>query len=279
MSEVNNTNIEKKDKLLTKKDIKKTYLRWWWTCEISNSFERMQAVAVCASFAPVLEKLYKKKEDLSDALKRHLKFFNTQGIWGGMIHGTVLAMEEERAMGENIPDEVIVGIKTGLMGPLAGIGDTLDWGTFQTIFLALGISFASEGSAIGALLPIIFSILTFMEGYYFFNLGYSLGKDSIKKILSGGIVNKIIDGASILGMIMLGALSATVVKLSTPLEFDIGGKTISIQQTLDQIAPGLLPLGAVFLVYWAMKYKKISINKILWILIAVSLLGALIGIF
>ena len=86
-----------KTRVLTKKDVTKTYLRWWWTAELSNSFERMQALAVCASFTPALEKLYKKKEDLVDALKRHLQFFNTQAIWGGLIHGTVLAMEEEKA--------------------------------------------------------------------------------------------------------------------------------------------------------------------------------------
>lgn len=278
MEELKNKEV-KKERLLSKKDVTKTYLRWWWTAEISNSFERMQAVAVCASFAPVLQKLYKKKEDLSKALKRHLQFFNTQGIWGGMIHGTVLAMEEEKAMGEEVPDEVIGGIKTGLMGPLAGIGDTLDWGTFQTIFLALGISFASEGSAIGAFLPIIFCALVFIEGYYLFHLGYRLGRESIRKILSGGVVNKIIDGASILGMFMMGSLSATVVKLSTPLSFDIGGKAVVVQETLDTIAPGLLPLAAVFFVYWGMKYKKWTVTKLLIMLVIAALVGALIGIF
>ncbi|MCJ0406506.1 PTS system mannose/fructose/sorbose family transporter subunit IID [Clostridioides difficile] len=268
-----------KTRVLTKKDVTKTYLRWWWTAELSNSFERMQALAVCASFTPALEKLYKRKEDLVDALKRHLQFFNTQAIWGGLIHGTVLAMEEEKATEGKIPGEVISGVKNGLMGPLAGIGDTLDFGTFQTIFLALGASFGAEGSVIGTFFPIMFSILLFCEGYYLFHLGYSLGRDSIKKILSGGIVNKIIDGASILGMFMMGALSATTVKLSTPLSFDIGGKAIVVQDTLNMIAPGLLPLGVVFFVYWGMKYKKWTITKLLVILVVLALVGSFIGIF
>lgn len=278
MSNINNSG-EAKEKLLTKSDVTKTYLRWWWTAEISNSFERMQAVAVCASFAPVLTKIYKKKEDLKAALKRHLVFFNTQGIWGSMIHGTVLAMEEEKAMGKDIPEEMIGGIKTGLMGPLAGIGDTLDWGTFQTIFVALGISFATTGSAFGAFFPVLFSCLVFIEGYYFFHLGYSVGRESIRKMLSGGLVNKIINGASILGMFMMGALSATVVKLSTTTAFTISGKKVGIQETLDKIAPGILPLAAVFFVYWGMKYKKWSITKLLLILVAVAIVGALMGIF
>lgn len=279
MSKLENKDTENKKRVLTKKDVTKTYLRWWWTAELSNSFERMQALAVCASFSPVLEKLYKDKEKLKEALKRHLQFFNTQAVWGGLIHGTVLAMEEQKATEDNIPAEVISGIKNGLMGPLAGIGDTLDFGTFQTIFLALGASFAAEGNAIGALFPVLFSILLFVEGYYLFHLGYSVGRDSIKKILSGGIVNKIIDGASILGMFMMGALSATIVKLSTPISFNAGGKEIVLQKTLDMIAPGLLPLGAVFFIYWGMKYKKWTITRLLIILIVASLIGALLGIF
>lgn len=271
--------MEKKNKILTKKDVTRTYLRWWWTAELSNSFERMQALAVCASFAPALEKLYKNKEDFKDALKRHLQFFNTQAVWGGLIHGTVLAMEEEKATEGKVPGEVISGIKNGLMGPLAGIGDTLDFGTFQTIFLALGASFAAQGSAIGAFFPIMFTILLFVEGYYLFHLGYSVGRESIKKILSGGIVNKIIDGASILGMFMMGALSSSIVKLSTPLAFNAGGKKIAVQDTINMIAPGLLPLGAVFFIYWGMKYKKWTITKLLIILVIASLVGAFLGIF
>lgn len=276
---IENKQEDKKVRILTKKDVTKTYLRWWWTAELSNSFERMQALAVCTSFSPALEKLYKDKEELREALKRHLQFFNTQAIWGGVIHGTVLAMEEEKAVEGKIPGEVISGIKNGLMGPLAGIGDTLDFGTFQTIFLALGASFAAQGNIFGAFFPILFSILLFTEGYYLFHLGYSLGKDSVKKILSGGIVNKVIDGASILGMFMMGALSGSIVKLSTPLAFNVGGKPIVVQDTLNLIAPGLLPLAAVFFVYWGMKYKKWTITKLLVILIVVALVGALVGIF
>ena len=204
---------KKQEKILNKKDITKAYIRWWWTAEISNSFERMQAVAVCATMGPILQKLYKNKEDLVAALKRHLIFFNSQAIWGGLIHGTAIAMEEEKAMGQEIPDEVITGIKTGLMGPLAGIGDTLDWGTMQTLFTAIAISFGATGSIVAPIFPCILGIWLFVEGLYLFRFGYSLGRESIRHILSGGIVKKLIDGASILGLFMMGSLSAMVVKL------------------------------------------------------------------
>lgn len=270
---------KKQGKILNKKDITKAYIRWWWTAEISNSFERMQAVAVCATMGPILQKLYKNKEDLVLALKRHLIFFNSQAIWGGLIHGTAIAMEEERAMGQEIPDEVITGIKTGLMGPLAGIGDTLDWGTMQTLFTAIAISFGATGSIVGPVFPCILGIWLFVEGLYLFRFGYSLGRESIKHILSGGIVKKLIDGASILGLFMMGSLSATVVKLNTTIKFDISGKDFIVQDVLDKIAPGLLPLGAIFLVYWMMKYKKMSITKVLCILVVLSIVGAVVRIF
>lgn len=270
---------KKQEKILNKKDITKAYIRWWWTAEISNSFERMQAVAVCATMGPILQKLYKNKEDLVAALKRHLIFFNSQAIWGGLIHGTAIAMEEEKAMGQEIPDEVITGIKTGLMGPLAGIGDTLDWGTMQTLFTAIAISFGATGSIVAPIFPCILGIWLFVEGLYLFRFGYSLGRESIRHILSGGIVKKLIDGASILGLFMMGSLSAMVVKLNTTIKFDVSGKDFIVQDVLDKIAPGLLPLGAIFLVYWMIKYKKMSITKVLCILVVLSIVGAVIKVF
>lgn len=270
---------KEQERLLSEKDVNGVFLRWIWTAELSNSFERMQALAVASSFAPVLRKLYPNDEDLEAAIKRHLGFFNTQANWGCLIHGTVLAMEEQKAMGSDIPDEMITGIKTGLMGPLAGIGDTLDFGTIQTILFALGASFATTGNVVGVVFPIAFAAITFCEARFLFGLGYKLGKESIQKILSGGIINKIIDCASIVGMFMMGALSASIVKVSTPLAWTFGDKTVQLQTTLDAIAPGLLPLAAVFFVFWGIKFKKWTITRCLIILICASIIGAFLGVF
>lgn len=277
--DLDSTEAKEEKHLLTDKDVNGVFLRWIWTAELSNSFERMQALAVGASFAPVLRKLYTSDEELAEAMKRHLGFFNTQANWGCLIHGTVLAMEEQNAMGAQIPSEMITGIKTGLMGPLAGIGDTLDFGTIQTILFALGASFATQGNAIGVVFPILFAVLTFCEARFLFGLGYKLGKESIQKILSGGIINKIIDCASVVGMFMMGALSASIVKVATPLAWTFGEKTVELQSTLDAIAPGILPLATVFFVFWGIKSQKWTITKCLLILIAASIVGAFLGIF
>ncbi|WP_018659784.1 PTS system mannose/fructose/sorbose family transporter subunit IID [Allofustis seminis] len=271
---------DNKKTLLTKKDVTNTYIRWWWTAEVSNSFERMQALAYGASIAPIIDKLYKDNEDERiKGLKRHLAFFNTQAIWGALIMGTTVAMEEQRAAGEKIPEEMITSIKTGLMGPLAGVGDSLDFGTVMTIFDSLAASFATAGNFLGAALIVLFNALHFMLGYFFMHLGYREGKKSIVEVLESGRINTIIQTAGMLGMFMMGALSANMVRLSTPLEFDFAGSVINVQSTLDSIVPGLLPLGAVLSVYWAMKYKKISLSKLMIILTVIALVGSFFKVF
>jgi len=273
-------NLKENKSLLSKKDISRSYLRWYIACEVSNSFERMQSVAFCYSMIPILEKLYKKKEDLSEALVRHLNFFNTQGIWGTIIHGITISMEEQKAKGEDIPDAAITGIKTGLMGPFAGIGDTIDWGTWKPLIFSLAVSFGATGSILGAFIPFLFAIITFFEGRYFWNLGYSLGRDSVKSILQSGWIQELITGASILGLFMMGALSANFVKLEIPLVIQMSeGNELAIQGVLDSIAPGILPLTAVFAIYWYLKNKGQNYTKIILFILLISILGAFIGLF
>ncbi|MDF7639795.1 PTS system mannose/fructose/sorbose family transporter subunit IID [Lactobacillus sp. ESL0791] len=266
-------------KILTKKDIHRVYLRWWMGCELSLNFERYQGLGFCNAFAPCLKKLYGHGEKLKQALKRHLQFFNTQAIWGALIPGAVLAMEEAKASGEDIPEETITSFKTGLMGPMAGIGDALEGGTFMAIINSLGASFAIKGNILGPLLIIAYNIFDGFVGNFLFNMGYKMGKQSVSKVLQSGMINKLIQGGAIVGMFMMGALSSSFVKLTTKLSFNVNGQKVAIQSTLDQIAPGLLSLALVFLIFWAMKYKKMSVTKILLILIVFCLVGAFIGLF
>ncbi|MCC3356828.1 PTS system mannose/fructose/sorbose family transporter subunit IID [Bacillus sp. REN16] len=266
---------------LTKFDLLKSYVLWYIVCEVSNSFERMQSLAFCASMSPALKKLYKTEEGLSEALTRHLVFFNSQGIWGSIIHGITLAMEEQKANKKDVPDNAITGVKTGLMGPFAGIGDTIDWGTLKPIIFALAASFAALGSPIGAFIPFLFAIITFFEGYFLFNLGYSVGRESVTSILQSGWIKELITGASILGLFMMGALSAKFVSLEIPIAFNLSGgeEQLAIQDLLNSIAPGLLPLALTFAIYWYLIKKGFKITHVLIIIIVMSLIGSLIGLF
>lgn len=268
------------ERLLTKKDIRRSWIMWLGTCELSNSFERLQSLSFAATMTPILKKLYKDDDELSNALKRHLTFFNTEGIWGSLINGIVIAMEEERAKGEDISDEMITGLKTGFMGPLAGIGDTVDWGTIRPIVIGLFLPLASAGSWIAGLGPfVVVSLITSTISYYLFNLGYKVGRKSILQVLKDGRINQFILASSILGMFMMGILSSQYVKLSLKPELVVNGEVTQVQSYVDQVLPGLLPFAAVFLLYYLIKKKNVKYTTILLGVLVFSLVGALVGLF
>ena len=239
--------IQEQEQKLTKKDLRGVYNTWYFSTELSNSYERLQALAFCNAISKPLRKLYKDDDKYEEALKRHLQFYNSEGTFGSMIHGITLSMEEQKSNGADIPAEVITGIKTGLMGPIAGIGDTIIWGTLKPIILALGCTFAMQGQALGAFIPYLFPIFGYLIGWYCLTFGYKVGKDSIMKIMQSGLVNDIITGSSILGLFMMGALSSSYVKVKTVLQFTMeNAEPIVLQNILDQILPGILPLAAIF---------------------------------
>jgi mannose/fructose/N-acetylgalactosamine-specific phosphotransferase system component IID len=227
--------MEQKEKLLTKKDIRRSWMYWLGTCELSNSFERLQTLAFAACLAPIFKKLYKDDEELKLALKRHLTFFNTEGIWGSLIHGIVI----------------------GLFLPLA-----------------------SAGSWIAGLGPfVIVSLITSSISYYLWHLGYRVGRKSILQVLKDGRINQFITASSVLGMFMMGILSSQYVKISLKPEIVVNNETTTIQSYVDQILPGLLPVTAVFIMYYLIRYRKVKYTNILLGVLAISLLGALIELF
>ena len=136
---------EQTKKSLTKGDIRSTYWRSTFLLGSFN-FERMQAMGFCVSMIPAIKRLYSKKEDQAAALKRHLEFFNTHPRVASTIIGVTAAMEQERANGNDIDDSAISGVKVGLMGPLAGVGDPIFWGTFRPVQAALGAGLAITGT-------------------------------------------------------------------------------------------------------------------------------------
>jgi len=268
-------------KKLTKKDITKSMWIFYAGAELSNSYERLQSLVFCASMTPILKKLYSTDEELSAALKRHLIFFNTEGIFGAIIQGIAISMEEQKAGGENVTDEAITGIKTGLMGPLAGMGDAIIWAALMPILISIFLPFASRGSAMGGIMPLIlYPLITIIISYGLIHNGYSLGKRSVVSLLHGGKMKSIIFTANVIGLTMMGALSASYVSLSTPLTFSFSsGTSIVVQEILDTVAPGLLPLAAVFIIHFYLKKKGPYYNRILLSVVIISIIAALSGIF
>lgn len=190
---------------LTKQD----RIKVWWRHQFlqgSWNYERMQNGGWCYSIIPAIKKLYSSKDDQISALKRHLEFYNTHPYVSSPVMGVTLALEEDRANGAPIDDAAIQGVKVGMMGPLAGVGDPVFWYTVRPLLGALGASLAMGGSIAG---PIIFfvawNIIRMVFEWYTQEFGYKLGT-SITNDLSGGLLGKITEGASILGMFVIGSL-------------------------------------------------------------------------
>lgn len=265
---------------LTKGDITKAWFIYWLGAEVSSSYERLQSLIFCASMTPIIKKLYPEKEERAEALKRHLNFFNTEQTFGAVIQGVAIAMEEQKTRGEPISDASITGIKTGLMGPLAGIGDSVIWAAVMPLLIAIFIPFAAKGSAFGGILPLVlYTGITLAVSYGLVHKGYTLGRDSIITLLQGGRIKELIFGANVLGLIMMGALSASYVKITSPLKISaLEGSEIVVQQILDSIAPGLLPLAAVFSIYFYLTKKGPRYTTILLSVVVISVVCSLLGV-
>ena len=270
---------------ITSKDVTKTYLRWHFANEIPHSFERYISPSLLYAMMPVLKKLYKDKDDLKAAYKRQLLFFNTQLTWGGgVITGLMSSMEKERARqeyaGEEITmtDDLMYNTKAGLMGALAGIGDAIDSGTIQYIFIAIAVPWAQEGNPLGALFPFVcFAIYQLLVGLFFARRGYALGRNATGLIRSSGVQDAI-NLLSILGVFMMGILAGNYVKVSSSLKFAVSGKEFVLQELLDKIVPGVLPLAVVLGVYYYYVKKGLKVTQALLWLTAILAVLAAVGI-
>lgn len=270
---------------ITNKDILKTWFRFWWANEVPHTFDRMIAPAFCFGLIPVLKKLYKNKVFLAEALQRHLQFFNTQAVWGGgIISGITVSLEEERAKALNAGEEaldatMIQNTKIGLMGPLAGVGDSIDSGTVQYICISLFLGLCQEGNPLGAVMPFVcFATATFIYGYLFTRMGYTMGRRAALEVMKGGRIKSIIDALGVLGLFMMGAMAASYVKLSTPIQADLSGKPFVLQETLDGIIPGILPLIAVMALFFFFQKKGMKVTQAMLGFTVILIVLAVIGI-
>lgn len=277
--------VNLKPEVVTKKDVAVAWLRFYFANEIPHSFDRYISGALMWALMPILKKLYKDKAELAAAYQRHLLFFNTQLAWGGgTITGIMASLESARAdelyEGKqiSITDDLIYNTKSGLMGALAGIGDAIDSGTVQYIFIAIALPWAQAGSPIGAIFPFVFfASYQLLVGYYFSQLGFRLGRSAASEVM-GSKMKGIIDGLSILGLFMMGILAASYVKVSSSLAFNLSGREFVIQDILNTVMPGILPLIVVGGVYFYFVKKGLKVTNALLGLTAILGVLAAVGI-
>lgn len=266
---------------ITEKDVRNSWIQYYLFAETGISWERLQALGFTNSLIPIFKKLYPKKEEMAAALERHLLFYNTEAVFGSVINGIVIALEEQRANGAPIEEDTITAVKSGLMGPMAGIGDSLDWATFKPIIFSLAASLSATGSPIGCFVLLLLPIIQMIIGCKLSVTGYKEGRKSVTNLLSSGKINDLLISASTLGLFMMGALSSTYVKLSTPLEFHFGAgdnALFVLQSIFDGIIPGLLPLLAVLGIYWWLTHKNQNMIQIVILILVISIGGAFIGL-
>ncbi|MDO4431678.1 MAG: PTS system mannose/fructose/sorbose family transporter subunit IID [Aerococcaceae bacterium] len=278
---VKNTTVEE----ITQKDITKTYLRWHFANEIPHAFDRYIAPSLLYAMMPVLKKLYKDEEKRKEAYKRQLLFFNTQLSWGGgVITGLMSSMESARAQQEatkeeiTMTDDLMYNTKAGLMGALAGIGDAIDSGTVQYIFIAMAVPWAQQGSALGALFPFIcFALYQVSIGLFFSRQSFKMGREATS-LMADSSIKKVIEFLSVLGLFMMGILAGSYIKLSSSLKFTLSGKEFVIQQLLDKIVPGILPLAAVWGIYWFYRKRGLNVMRAMLWLTGILVVLATVGI-
>jgi fructoselysine and glucoselysine-specific PTS system IID component len=271
----NNTASEQK---LSKGVIRTLFFRSL-TLEANFNFETWQNTGFAFSIIPVLKQLYHTKEAMASALKRHLQLFNTSPYGSTLIIGITAAMEEQNTLDPDFDEESISSVKLGLMGPLAGVFDSLFWGTFKVIAAGVGTSLAIKGNILGPILfLLIFNVPHLLLRYNLTFIGYNTGTKFLQNLSKSNVMDKLTQGAAILGLMVVGAMPATLMSIKTPLS--IGGATsaVGVQGILDQVVPAMIPLGLTFMVYYFVK-KNVKTTYLLLGLLILGFAGSIIHLF
>lgn len=266
---------------LSKKDVLAAFWKWTFFSHSNYNYERLQASGILQSMSHIPAKLYPDNpEEQRKFMQRHMSFYNTEPHFGGIINGMVLAMEEEKANGADIDDDAINSIKTGLMGPMAGIGDTLWQGTLQPIALAVGISIASGGNVMGAVVfALIMAAVMLPIAYFMYMKGYSTGKSGVESILGGGKMKQLIQAASIMGATVLGSLTANYVSATSNMTIKVGASELALQaDILDKLLVGGIPLGITLLTLYLLKNKQMKSTTVMLVLVIIGLVFGATGI-
>lgn len=267
---------------LERADLLKTFWRYIFTSQLGWNYERMQSVGYCYSMLPILQKAHPDPEEFKEAFITNLNFFNTNPVVGmPFIMGAHAALEESGASLETTE-----GLKVGLMGPLAGVGDTLVWALYNSIIFSIGAGMALQGSILGPILVVLLVFFPYMAvRYWQFFWAYSQGEKLISTFGSGAIA-KITEAATIVGLIVVGGFAPSIMNVKTPWVIQtvatVSGTAattkVVVQQQLDAIVPFLLPVLTVGLAYWLLKKHWTPVQVIGLLFVIGFVLGAIGGL-
>lgn len=271
--------VENETGILTNKELKQTFLRSFFSMTSIN-YERYCSLGFCYAMIPALKKLYTDPEELKSALLRQNEFFNCHPYTGNAVLGVTLALEEQRAMGKPITAEAISSAKAALMGPLSGIGDSIFKATFMTIFAAIGAGLALDGNAFGPILFIVPNVLlNVLSRWYFIKYGHKLGTNIVSKMKQSSLLDSFVEGSTIVGMMVVGAMINGFVKLNVAYAWTFGEKEIVVQSLIDSLVPSLLPLLLVLGFYYILNKNKKGMYVCVILSFVLGIVGKAIGLF
>lgn len=265
---------------LNKDDVKMCRQLFWRSLPLSSAIEmeKFQALGYVRAMIPVINRYYHTEEERIEGYKRHWEFFNTTPTVAGFITGLSAAMEKQGAEDPTMDKTSINAVKASLMGPLAGIGDSIFWGSWRVIATGIGLSFAMQGNVLGPILfLILFNIPAHVCRYYGPFIGFGLGSKFLNQISSSGLMQMLTKFATIIGLMTVGAMSSSMVSLNIAYVFNSNGVEMSVQSLIDSIMPSALPLALVFICFYFMKKNVKPITVIIWIILF-GIFGRLIGL-
>ena len=289
-------------KKVSKKSLNSSFWRWFYGNLTCFSHEHMQTFGYMWSMLPIIQELYETKDEQAEKLQTYYPFFNTEPQIGSIVVGITAGLEEARANGaEEIDDEMINGIRAGLMGPLAGIGDSLSVGTYIPVLLGIALGLAEGGSIIGPLFYIVvWNVTSIFFQKWIYNKGYELGGSAVEVIV-GEQATALRESVIVMGQVIVGAMAGTWVSITTSVQLTTsiqnktemvieGSKVIEkvtgtqevpvlLQEKLDGAFPGVLTLLFVLGCWWLMAKKAISPIKIMLLMVVVAIVGVLVGFF
>lgn len=266
------------DRKIGKKELRSIFVRSL-SLEYSWNYERQQHMGYCFAMIPAIKKIYETKEAQIEAAKRHMEFFNTTPYISTAVLGISTAMEESNEKTDDFDTSSINNVKVALMGPLAGIGDSMFWGTLRVIATGIGTSLALQGNILGPILFwLIFNIPAFAVRYFCLKFGYGLGTSFLNKVEESGLMPKLTYGAAVLGLMVIGAMIPNMISVNIAGTLGSGDAAVAVQDILNGIMPSLLPFAMTMGIYGLLQ-KKVNVSWILVILTLLGIVGAFFGIF
>ena len=268
-------------RVITKKDLWRTF-RYALAIESGNCTTRQEADGILQGMIPVLDKVYEDKSKRAEAYQRHCELFLTEGRMASICIGISCAMEERNAKVGDIDVDSINAIKVALMGPLAGVGDSLLHGTLRPIMAGLACSMVTASGYTSAIGPFLFFAVMTIVGmavrYFGIFKGYEGGLALVANLQEGGMLDRLTKYAGIAAFTVCGGFISSLVYVTLNVSYTQGETVIALQEVLDGLMPNLIPLLYTLLMYWLIDKKKVNIILLMFITILLGVAGVYVGI-